>query len=203
MNLVLRRETDNTVLELLDRVLNTGVVLVGDITITVADIELDLPPLAVDAQFRRDRPARRDGSAIGPHFDKPQSVSYAKLRADRKEVPWRSGTRFFRTMTSRRCCGATAAAPIRSRLPSRIRIDPENVRNGLVQLVLTLIELLRELLERQALRRIDGGSLTAEEIERLGLTFLRLSEEMDRLKQQFGLTDDDLNLDLGPLGKLR
>jgi hypothetical protein len=70
-------------------------------------------------------------------------------------------------------------------------------------LVLTLLELLRELLERQALRRIDGGSLTVEETERLGLTFLRLSEEMDRLKQQFGLTDADLNLDLGPLGTLR
>jgi hypothetical protein len=90
-----------------------------------------------------------------------------------------------------------------SRLPSQMRIDPENVKNGLVQLVLTLIELIRELLERQALRRIDGGSLAAEEIERLGLTFLRLSEEMDRLKQQFGLSDADLNLDLGPLGKLR
>jgi uncharacterized protein YgbK (DUF1537 family) len=90
-----------------------------------------------------------------------------------------------------------------SRRPSHIRVDPENVRNGLVQLVLTLIELIRELLERQALRRIDGGSLTAEEIEQLGLTFFRLSEEMDRLKRQFGLTDDDLNLDLGPLGKLR
>ena len=89
------------------------------------------------------------------------------------------------------------------RLPSQIRVDPENVRDGLVRLVLTLLELIRELLERQALRRIDGGSLTAEEIERLGLTFLRLSEEMDRLKQQFGLTDDDLNLDLGPLGTLR
>ena len=69
--------------------------------------------------------------------------------------------------------------------------------------MLTLVELLRELLERQALRRIDGGSLTAEEIERLGLTFLRLSQEMDRLKQEFGLTDEDLNLDLGPLGTLR
>ena len=80
---------------------------------------------------------------------------------------------------------------------------PRTSSNGLVQLVLTLIELLRELLERQALRRIDGGSLTAEEIERLGLTFLRLAEEMDRLKQQFGLSDDDLNLDLGPLGTLR
>jgi hypothetical protein len=91
----------------------------------------------------------------------------------------------------------------RSRLPSQLRLDPENVRDGLVRLVLTLLELIRELLERQALRRIDGGSLTAEEIERLGLTFLRLSEEMDRLKQQFGLSDADLNLDLGPLGTLR
>ena len=91
----------------------------------------------------------------------------------------------------------------RPRLPSQIRMDPENVRDGLVRLVLTLLELIRELLERQAMRRIDGGSLTAEEIERLGLTFLRLSEEMDRLKQQFGLSDDDLNLDLGPLGTLR
>ena len=99
--------------------------------------------------------------------------------------------------------GAVSASATRSRVPSHIRIDPQNVSNGLVQLVLTLIELIRELLERQALRRIDGGSLTDEEIERLGLTFLRLSEEMDRLKQQFNLTDDDLNLDLGPLGKLR
>jgi hypothetical protein len=86
---------------------------------------------------------------------------------------------------------------------TRIRLDPDNVRNGLVRLVLTLIELIRELLERQALRRIDGGCLTGDEIERLGLTFLRLSEEMDRLKQQFGLSDEDLNLDLGPLGTLR
>ena len=98
---------------------------------------------------------------------------------------------------------ARPAPATRSRLPSPIRLEPENVRNGLVQLVLTLVELIRELLERQALRRIDSGSLTAEETERLGLTFLRLSEEVDRLKRQFGLSDDDLNLDLGPLGTLR
>ena len=115
--------------------------------------------------------------------------------------PWRSWDTLFPDDHRRRLRAPAAAA--RSRLPSQIRIDPENVRNGLVQLVLTLMELLRELLERQALQRIDGGSLTEEEIERLGLTFPRLSEEMDRLKQQFGLTDDDLNLDLGPLGKLR
>ena len=125
-----------------------------------------------------------------------------RLRARQEgSRPWRQWDTLFPDDYPTR--GATPAAATRSRLPSQIRVDPENVRNGLMQLVLTLIELIRELLERQALRRIDGGSLTAEEIERLGLTFLRLSEEMDRLKEQFGLTDDDLNLDLGPLGKLR
>ena len=88
-------------------------------------------------------------------------------------------------------------------LPSKIRLQPENVRNGLAQLVLTLVELLRELMERQALRRIDAGSLNSEEIERLGTTFFRLAEEIDKLKEYFGFTDEDLNLNLGPLGKLR
>jgi hypothetical protein len=97
---------------------------------------------------------------------------------------------------------AAISSPARG-LPQRIHFNPDNVRNGLLRLVLTLVELLRELLERQALRRIDGGSLSADEIEQLGLTFLRLSEEMDRLKQQFGFSDEDLNLDLGPLGTLR
>ena len=98
--------------------------------------------------------------------------------------------------------GASPAAALAD-LPSKIQLQPENVRNGLAQLVLTLVELLRELLERQALRRIDAGTLAAGEVERLGTTFLRLAEEIDRLKQYFGLTDEDLNLDLGPLGKLR
>lgn len=85
---------------------------------------------------------------------------------------------------------------------TRVELDPENVRKGLGQLTLTLIELVRKLLEKQALRRIEGGSLSEEEIERLGLTFLQLDEEMQWLKAQFGLKDEDLNLDLGPLGKL-
>jgi hypothetical protein len=88
-------------------------------------------------------------------------------------------------------------------LPSKIQLQPDNVRNGLAQLVLTLVELLRELLERQALRRIDAGSLTLGEVERMGATFLRLTEEIERLKVHFGFTDEDLNLNLGPLGKLR
>jgi hypothetical protein len=88
--------------------------------------------------------------------------------------------------------------------PSRPRLDldPDRLKNGLGQLVLTLIKLLHELLERQALRRIDAGSLTEEQIERIGLTLMGQVEEIDRLRREFGLEERDLNLDLGPLGKL-
>jgi uncharacterized protein YjiS (DUF1127 family) len=88
------------------------------------------------------------------------------------------------------------------RVPRRVEADPEKVEQGLAQLVLTLVELLRQLMERQALRRMDEGTLTDEQIERLGLTFMRLAERMDELKAEFGLRDEDLNLDLGPLGSL-
>ena len=90
----------------------------------------------------------------------------------------------------------------RSPFPRRLDADPESVERGLAQLVLTLIELLRQLMERQALRLMDQGSLDDEQVERLGLTFMRLAERMDELKAEFGLSDDDLNLDLGPLGNL-
>ncbi len=97
---------------------------------------------------------------------------------------------------------AGAMSPAAAARPSRIELQPDDVRSGLGKLVLTVIELLRELLERQAIRRIEGGSLTEAEVERLGTTFMRLAEEMDRLKHEFGLRDEDLNLDLGPLGRL-
>ena len=89
-----------------------------------------------------------------------------------------------------------------SALRRRVNADRENLERGLAQLVLTLIELLRQLLERQALRRIDGGSLSPEEVERLGETFMLLEQRMEELKEAFGLEDEDLNLDLGPLGQL-
>jgi hypothetical protein len=86
--------------------------------------------------------------------------------------------------------------------PRRVSADPETVERGLAQLVLTLVELLRQLMERQALHRIEGGTLDDDEIERLGRTFMALSDRMEELKEAFGLSDEDLNLDLGPLGKL-
>jgi len=88
-------------------------------------------------------------------------------------------------------------------LGRRMNADPESLEKGLAQLVMTVIELLRQLMERQALRRIEGGGLSDEEVERLGETFMKLAERMEELKHEFGLTDEDLNLNLGPLVGLR
>jgi hypothetical protein len=93
-------------------------------------------------------------------------------------------------------------AAVRRGLPQRVNADPESVERGLAALVLTLVDLLRELMERQAIRRMEGGSLTDEEIERLGQTFMLLGERMAELKETFGLDDEDLRLDLGPLDDL-
>ena len=84
----------------------------------------------------------------------------------------------------------------------RVALRPNDVQNGLGKLVLTLIELIRQLLEKQAIRRIEAGSLADDEIERLGITFLQLGDQMKQLREQFGVEEDELNLDLGPLGKL-
>jgi hypothetical protein len=87
-------------------------------------------------------------------------------------------------------------------LSRRIEADPENVERGLAQLVLTVVELLRQIMERQALRRVEAGNLDEETIERLGQTLMALEARMGELKATFGLEDEDLNLDLGPLGRL-
>jgi len=86
--------------------------------------------------------------------------------------------------------------------PPRINLEADNVKNSLGQLVLTLVKLLHELLERQGIRRIEAGSLTDDQIERLGLTLMKQAQEIDRLRQEFGLEEEDLNIDLGPLGQL-
>ena len=85
---------------------------------------------------------------------------------------------------------------------ARIKLDPDKAKNGLGQLVLTLVKVIHELLELQAIRRIDSGSLMDEEIENIGMTLMQQAEEIDRLRKEFNLEEDDLNIDLGPLGKL-
>ena len=87
-------------------------------------------------------------------------------------------------------------------LPPRINVDAESVEQGLAKLVLTLIELIRRLLEKQAVRRMEGGGLSPAQVEELGLALMKLEAKMGELKAQFGLADEDLNLDLGPVGRL-
>jgi len=86
--------------------------------------------------------------------------------------------------------------------PERINIDPKNVEKGLAKLVLTLVELIRKLLEKQAMKKVDGGSLSDEEIERIGEALMKLENKMQELKEIFGLKDEELNVNLGPLGDL-
>lgn len=85
---------------------------------------------------------------------------------------------------------------------TRVDCTPENVEQGLAKLVLTLVEFLRSLLERQAIRRMEGGSLSEEKIEEMGLALMKLEQKVAEIASQFGLKPEDLNLELGPLGDL-
>jgi hypothetical protein len=87
-------------------------------------------------------------------------------------------------------------------LPQRIDASADDIEAGLARLVLTLIEFLRQVLEHQAVRRMEGGGLSDEEIENVGLALMRLQERLGDIKTVFGLEGEDLNIDLGPLGRL-
>lgn len=91
---------------------------------------------------------------------------------------------------------------VRGILPARVDVDPEGIEQGLAKLVLTLVEFLRQLLERQAIRRMDGGTLTDDEIERVGLALMLLERKVRELAALFELDPEDLNIGLGPIGKL-
>jgi hypothetical protein len=91
--------------------------------------------------------------------------------------------------------------PVRYRLDAD-EDDPRSAERGLASLVLTIVELLRQLMERQAIRRVEDGTVTDEQAERLGYNLMLLDERMTELTEKFGLTREDLNIDLGPLGPL-
>jgi hypothetical protein len=186
--------------DLLSHVLDKGVVLKGEVMLAVADIDLvrlDIGLLltAVETALRRGE------GGYGP-------TTPTRPPADFPPVPAEpSGS----TMESQvvDSFDAPKGAPIvpletvAEALPPRLNTDPDKVENGLARLVLTLIEVLRKVLEHQAVRRMEGGHLSDEEVERLGVALLRLNDRMQDMKGIFGLSDDDLQIDLGPLGKLR
>jgi Gas vesicle protein K len=98
--------------------------------------------------------------------------------------------------------GGKTGLELTSGLPERIDCSPENIEQGLAKLVLSLVELLRQLLERQAIRRMEGGSLSDQQVEQMGEALMKLEAKIHELAESFGLTPADLNLDLGPLGHL-
>lgn len=87
-------------------------------------------------------------------------------------------------------------------LPRRMETDADSVERDLIKLVLTIVELVRQLMEKQALRRVDEGDLSEDQVEELGTALMRLEDAMNDLQERFDLTAEDLNLDLGPLGTI-
>ena len=187
--------------EALDSVLNTGVVALGEVTLSVADVDLiylglqlvvtsveggrEIAPMTSPSQLDHDP---RGSQRLLPGEEmpaRPPPIAALPLALADQASPRPSDTLAEKTELI-----ASAIA------------DSSRKKNGLGQLVLTLIKVLHELLKRQAIRRIEGGSLTPAQIERLGVTLMQQAEELERLRKDFGLPEEDLNLDLGPLGKL-
>ncbi len=206
-----------SLLETLDHVLDKGVVTAGEITISVANIDLIYLGLNVvlgsvetinEVVGRRqkalDVPARRapvppeetETAAKGVDMEGEGKVISRELLS----IPPKPAEP--EVISERADTSVETVRSVPNRLPERINIDPHSVEQGLAKLVLTLIELIRRLLEKQGVRRMEGGRLSTEQIEELGLALMKLEEKMRELKDQFGLADEDLNLDLGPVGRL-
>ncbi len=200
-----------TLLELLDRLLDKGVMMKGEILLSVADIDLvylNLGLLLSSVKSVEAAASRSDHeeaiswqpSTLGDFLDESQLETRGKDAA-----PTSLTNASSQSNNNHRETIAIASAidyePDQAFAP-KTNIDPKNVEKGLTRLVLTLVDLIRKLMEKQAIRRMDAGQLHGEEIERMGDTFLRLDERMEQLKKTFDLKDEDLNLDLGPLGEL-
>ena len=185
--------------EVLSHILDKGVVLRGQVMLAVADIDLirlDLGLLLTAVESALRLPPPGDAGALGLPTTPRSPVSTAPS----------GSTMESQVVESLAPPGDATVAPLEAvaeSLPQRLNTDPDKVENGLAKLVLTLIEVLRKVLEHQAVRRMEGGHLSDAEIEMLGVALLRLNDRMQDMKGIFGLTDDDLQIDLGPLGRLR
>lgn len=200
--------------DLLNTVLDKGAVVHGDVTIAVADVDLirlnlGLLLSAVASTDRR-RPATATASLAGslgpPAFDggaPPPPARHVNASLNRTGPTADTSNRAVGGDSATSATSATSLNSVAQGLPERINADADGVESGLARLVLTLIEVLRKVLEHQAVRRMEGGRLTEEEVERLGLALSRLDSKMQDLKRVFGLSDEDLQIDLGPLGRLR
>lgn len=184
--------------EVLSHLLDKGVVLRGEVMLAVADIDLVRLDLGLLLSAVESAIGRGGAAGASPRLGAARPQSSAPLPS--------GSTMESQVVQSLHPPSDATVAPLEAvaeGLPPRLNTDPDKVENGLAKLVLTLIEVLRKVLEHQAVRRMEGGHLSDAEIERLGVALLRLNDRMQDMKGIFGLTDDDLQIDLGPLGKLR
>jgi hypothetical protein len=182
MNIVTGRE-ELTLVDIADRLLDTGVVLDGEATISVADVDLIWLGLNVAlTSFDRVREKQASGALARNVPSGPGTMSASLYSEEVAEL--KAGVERLRAV------------------PERVNVDPDDVEKGLAKLVLTIVEFIRQLLERQAVRRMERGTLTEEEVERVGLALERLDRKLTEMAARFGLAREELRLGLGPLGEL-
>jgi hypothetical protein len=204
-----------SLVELVNRVLDRGVVLQGEVTISVAGV--DLVYLGLNALLTSVSTARRTlerpvgGTLAGqqplrslpaPSSPPPESEPSPTGTAGAAEPPPPPPPPPASFADAAGDALATKLVEVADAMPSRVEVDPEGVQQDLGRLVLTIVELLRQVVEHQAMRRMEDDDLSEEQVERMGLALLRLEEKMQEIKAVFGLADEELNIDLGPLGKL-
>ncbi len=209
-----------TLLDLLDRLLGKGVVAYGDVILSIADLDLvylnlravlsAIGTLEKYENVRKGELASGESSApneqseLSSRGGASASLDTPRIKATfddslEKTSRLQKMAEELGSELSKAESTDSKTQPPRAR---RLELDPQKVEQGLAKLVLTLINLLRKLMERQAIRRMEQGTLTEAQMERSGQAFKRLDQKMEELKKQFGLADEDLNLDLGPLGEL-
>ncbi len=197
-----------TLLDLLDRVLGKGVVAYGDIVLSIAD--LDLVYLNLRAVLSSIGTLEETANGRAPLLP----PSYGSALEPAEEGERRETRKFLPDPTppnipeSSKAEASGAASDSRSHKAEaggkegKLKLDPQKTAQGLAKLAMTLINLLRKLMERQAIRRMEAGTVTPEQLERAGQAFQQLDNQIKELCKQFDLKEEDLNLDLGPLGKL-
>jgi hypothetical protein len=212
-----------SLVRLVNHVLDRGVVLQGDVVLSVAGV--DLVYLGLNALLTSVSTARRTldrplpgGRATGqvappePRHELPTSTPPSAATVDSlqtsAEAP-QTDPQVDPRSRSADDVGKEASAVLATQwgqvanaFPERLDVDPEGVQRDLGRLVLTVVELLRQVVEHQAVRRMEDDDLSEEQVERMGVALQRLEEKMQEIKRVFGLADEELNIDLGPLGKL-
>jgi hypothetical protein len=204
-------DADTRLIEVVDSLLERGVMLTGDVVLGLADVDLIYLKLSA-LLAAADRVLRRDGGDSAPGGPGEGEAC----------VPSRAATTAPSSPAGSEPTGAvsTSGARVEAADPEALRTEieargrdaeaevtrwnpePDDVERSVAKLVLTLVDFVRQLMERQAIRRMEEDTLTPEEVERLGSALMRLEETLLEIAARFGLGPEDLNLDLGPLGTL-